>query len=241
MNQAVRVIVRVASALAATGGLVIAAALPAAAASPNRAFAASATGLISQSPLGQASFPGTSPVTIANANIAGLLTTGTATATAGPTSASETVHTVSGILSLLASLSADSVTSSCSFDTNTGVVTGTAGITNGVVTRPSGNTNLASNPSPNTTINLAGLAVITLNRQTTAADGTLTVTGIFVQLLGTTQTLVLARSVCNAADLAPVPILPGKALQVIAAGLGVLVLAGAAYQLSRRRRATVAG
>jgi hypothetical protein len=241
MNQAVRVIARVASALAATGGLVIAAALPAAAASPNEAFAAQATGLISVSPIGEATFPGTSPVTVANASIAGLLTTGTATANAGPTSASETVNTVSGILGLLTTLGADSVTSSCSFDTNTGAVTGTAGITNGSVTTPLTTIPLASNPAPNTVIGVPGIANITLNEQTTAGDGTLTVTAISIQLLGSTQTIDLATSVCNAADLAPVPILPGKALQVLAAGLGLLVLAGFAYQLSRRRRAVVAG
>jgi hypothetical protein len=241
MNQAVRVITRMTCALAATGGLVLAAALPAAAASPNEAFAAQATGLITVSPLGEATFPGTSPVTIANANITNLLTTGVATATADGTSASETVNDIAVTLSLLASLGADSVTSSCSFDTNTAQVTGTAGITNGAVTTPLTTINLAANPAPNTVIGVPGIANITLNKQTTAGDGTLTVTAISIQLLGSTQTLDLATSVCNAADLAPVPILPGKALQALAAGLGVLVLAGLAYQLSRRRRAAIAG
>jgi len=242
MNQAVRVIARMASVLAATGGLVLAAALPAAAASPNEAFAAQATGLITVSPLGEATFPGTSPVTIANANITNLLTTGVATATADGTSASETVNNIAVTLSLLASLSADSITSSCSFNTNTGQMnTPTVGITNGAINTGLTTINLAANPAPNTVIGVPGVANVTLNAQTTAGDGTLTVTAISVQLLGSTQTVDIATSVCNAADLAPVPILPGKALQVLAAGLGVLVLAGFAYQLSRRRRAIVAG
>jgi hypothetical protein len=242
MNHAVRVAAKVAGTLAATGGLILAAALPAAAASPNRAYAARASGLISRSPLGEATYPGTSPVTIANASITGLLTTGVATATAGPASASETVNNISGILSALARLTASSVTSSCTFHTNTGTVTGTAGITNGQVTRRGRpTTTLAANPAPNTTVNIAGLATITLNKQTTAGDGTLTVTAIYVSILGSTQTLSIATSVCNAANLAPVPILPGKSLEITLGGLGALLLAGAAYQLTRRRRAIAAG
>jgi hypothetical protein len=241
MSKAVRALIRVTGAAAAAGGLVLAAALPAAAASPNRAYAASASGLVSQSPLGEATFPGTSPVTIASASITGLLTTGVATATAGPTSASETVNGIRGVLSVLARLTASSVTSSCSFNTNTGLVTGTAGITNGQVTRPGRpTTTLAANASPNTKITLAGLATITLNRQTKAADGTLTVTAIFVSLLGSTQRLSIGVSVCNAASLAPVPILPGMALPATLSGLVLLLAAGAAYQFSRRRRLAVA-
>jgi hypothetical protein len=237
MKKVISGVFRTAGALAATGGLILAAAMPAFAASPNRAYAAASTGLISHSPIGEATFPGTSPVTVASANIAGLLTTGVATATAGPTSASETVNALSGILSPLLSLAADSVTSSCSFNTNTGAVTGTAGITNGSITRTGGGTTtLAANPAPNTTVNVPGIATITLNRQTKAGDGTLTVTAIYVSLLGGTQTLSIARSVCNAANLAPVPILPGRSLEIMLAGLGVLLLAAAAYQLSKRRR-----
>jgi hypothetical protein len=240
MSKAICALIRVTGAAAAAGGLVLAAALPAAAASPNRAYAASASGLISQSPLGEATFPGTSPVTIANANIGGLLTTGVATATAGPTSASETVNGIRGILSVLARLTASSVTSSCSFNTNTGLVTGTAAITNGEVNRPGSSTSLAANPAPNTKITVAGLVTITLNRQTKASDGTLTVTAIFVSLLGSTQRLSLGVSVCNAASLAPVPILPGMALPATLGGLVLLLAAGAAYQLSRRRRLALA-
>ena len=45
--------------------------------------------LVAAAPLGQAAFPGTSPVTVAHADIAGLLTTGVSTATSG---ADERVH-----------------------------------------------------------------------------------------------------------------------------------------------------
>jgi len=222
MKKVISVVFRTTGALAATGGLILAAAMPAFAASPNRAYAASSSGLISISPIGEATFPGTSPVTVAHANITGLLTTGVATATAGPTSASETVHAISGTLTALLSLAATSARSSCTFHTNTGRVTGTTSITNGSVTRTGGGTTtFAANPAPNTTVSVPGIATITLNKQTTAGDGTLTVTAIYVSLLGSTQTLSIARSVCNAANLAPVPILPGKSLEIALAGLGV--------------------
>ena len=149
--------VRLASSLAVAGGLLVAAALPAAAASPNRSNAAQATGLISAGPLAQATYPGTSPVTVAHANIAGLLTTGVIRDTAGPTSASTRVANPAATLTGRAGLTATAVTSSCSFNTNTGAVTGTATITNGRVTIAGvPTTTLAANPAPNTTITVPG-------------------------------------------------------------------------------------
>jgi hypothetical protein len=240
MSNAVRALVRAAGAVTAAGGLVLAAALPAAAASPNRAYAASASGLVSVSPLGEATFPGTSPVTIARVNIAGLLTTGVATATAGPASASETINNISATLSALAGLTATSVTSSCILNTNTGVVSGTATITNGAVTTPLRTIMLAGNPTVNESVRVAGIARITLNRQTTSSDGTLTVTAIFISLLGTTQTLSIGTSVCNAADLAPVPVLPGMALPLTMAGLVLVATVVTVRMLGRRRRLAAA-
>ena len=93
MKGTMRGVVKVAASLAVAGGLLVAAALPAAAASPNRSNGARATGLISISPVAQATFPGTSPRTVANINVTGLLTTGVVTDTAGPTSASSTSPT----------------------------------------------------------------------------------------------------------------------------------------------------
>jgi hypothetical protein len=136
---------------------------------------------------------------------------------------------------------ATAVTSSCSFDTNTGTVTGTSGITNGrvaLVGLP--NIALAANAAPNTTVSVPGIATITLNRQTTAPDGTLTVDAIYVDLLGDTQTITIGTSTCNAASLAPVPVLPGMALPIGLGALGVLGLGGLGFVVSRRRRATVA-
>ena len=235
MSKAIRAFVWAAGTVAAAGGLILSAALPAAAASPNRAYAASATGVISVSPLGEATFPGTSPVSIANANIAGLLTTGVATATAGPTSASETINNIGVTLSALARLTATTVTSSCSLNTNTGVVSGTATITDGAVATRLGTITLAANPSVNQTVRVLGIARITLNRQTTAADGTLTVTAIFISLLGSTQTLSIGTSVCNAASLAPVPVLPGMALPLTMGGLALAATLVTLRTVRRRR------
>jgi hypothetical protein len=228
---------RAAGALALAGGVLVATALPAAAASPNRAYGAAATGLITASPIGEADFPGTSPVTVANANIAGLLTTGIVTDTAGPTSASSTVARIRAGLGKLVSLTATAVSSSCTFNTNTGKVSGTAHIVNGAVTGVLPIT-LATHPAPNTTVGVPGIATLTLNKHSTALDGTLTVTAIYVRLLGSTQTLSLGVSVCNAANLAPVPILPGKSAGIGLGALALLALFVLGWQISVRRRRT---
>jgi hypothetical protein len=241
MKRGMTGIVKIAGSLAMAGGLIAMAAMPASAASPNRSYGAAATGLISASPIGEATYPGTSPVTVANANIAGLLTTGVVTDAAGPTSGSSTVASVSATLSALATLGATAVTSSCTFDTTTGTVSGTAGITDGavhvlglpVIT-------LSASPAKNTSVSVPGVATITLNKQTTAGDGTLTVTAIYVSLLGSTQTLSLGVSVCNAANLAPVPMVPSKAMPFALGGLGVLLIGGVAYRTTRRGRFTTA-
>lgn len=239
MNRRIKGLAKAGASLSLAGGILAAAAGPAAAAAPNEAYGAAASGLISVAPVDEATYPGTSPVTAATISITGLLTTGVVTDTAGATSASSTIANVSATLSPLATLTADAVASSCTFDTNTGTVSGTTTITNGqvVVTGLGGTTiALAANPTPNTTVTVPGIATITLNRQTTATDGTLTVDAIYVSLLGTTQTLTIGTSVCNAASVAPVPVLPGKAMAAGLGTLGMLGLGGVVYHVSRRRR-----
>jgi hypothetical protein len=140
----------------------------------------------------------------------------------------------------LASLTATAVSSSCSFDTTTGTVSGTTSITDGavyVLHRPP--ITLDASPAPNTTVTVEDVATITLNRQTTAADGTLTVNAIYVSLLGSTQTLTIGTSVCTGREL-PVPILPGKTLPLTLGGLGVLLIAGVGYRMTRRSRLAAA-
>ena len=161
------------------------------------------------------------------------------TDTADPADASSNIANVSAQLTALVSLTATAVSSSCTFDSDTGKVTGTASITGGSVGAlvP---ISLAANPAPNTGVSVAGIADITLNKQVTAADGTLTVDAIYVSLLGSTQTLTIGESSCNAASLAPVPILPHDAISYGVAGLSVLLLGGVGFQISRRRRAAAA-
>jgi hypothetical protein len=239
MNRKVNGLVKAAASISLAGGALAAAAGPAFAAAPNEAYAANATGLVATStPLGLASSNGTSPVNLVNASVPNLLTAGVVTDTADGTSASSTIANVSATLTAL-SLTASAVSSSCSFDANTDTVTGTASIADGTVAGilP---INLAVNPPPNTTVNVPGIATITLNRQVTAGDGTLTVDAIYINLVSGLQTLTLGTSVCNDATLAPVSILPGMAMPIGLGALGLLALGGTAYVVSRRRRVAVA-
>ena len=234
-------LVKAAASASLVAGAILATAGPAAAAGPDMSDGAAATGLITLAPVAPASFPGTSPATVASVNVAGLLTAGVVTDTADATDASSTIANVDATLSAVAAVRAAAVTSSCTFDTNTGTVTGTSGITNGrvaLVGLP--NITLAANAAPNTTVSVPGIATITLNRQTTAPDGTLTVDAIYVDLLGDTQTITIGTSTCNAASVAPVPVLPGMALPIGLGALGVLGLGGLGFVVARRRREATA-
>ena len=53
---------------------------------------------------------------------------------------------------------------------------------------------LAANPAPNTTLTIPSVATVILNRQTTAGDGTLTVTAIYVNLLGAPRRWTIGTS-----------------------------------------------
>jgi hypothetical protein len=240
VNRKIRGLVKTAASISLAGGILTAAAGPAFAAAPNEAYAAAATGLISVSPLAEATSSGTSPVTLANINVAGLVTTGIVTDTADGTSASSTIANAAVTLSAIASLTATTVSSSCSFDTDTDTVSGTASLAGASFTVLGIPTSLAANPAPNTTVGIPGIATLVLNQQTTAGDGTLTVNALAITLLGSTQTLTLGTSICNDATLAPVSILPGMATPIGLGTLGLLALGGAAYYFGRRRRVTVA-
>ena len=244
MNRNISGFVKVAASLSLAGGILAAAALPAAAAAPNYAFAVNATGLITLGPLGYADYPGTSPVSVLNANVAGLVTAGAATETADATSASSTIASLGVGLNALVTLNTGIITSSCSLNTDTGVVTGTSSIANGTITGLlSGTIDLATNPTVNESVTgllLSPIASITLNKQTTAGDGTLTVDAIYITLVGSTQTIAIGESTCNSASLAAVPVLPTKTLAFSIGGLGLLLMGGLGYQVSRRRRQSAA-
>jgi hypothetical protein len=236
MNRKVKGLAKAAASISLAGGVLAMAAGPAFAAAPNLSDAAQATGLISISPVAEATFPGTSPVNLANVDIAGLLTARVAHDTADATDASSTLANVRATLSVVSALTIDAVTSSCTFDTNTDTVSGTTSLVGGAVSTALGRIPLNANPAPNTIVSVPGVATITLNRQITAADGTLTVDAIYVSLLGGTQTLAVDTSVCNSADLAPVGILPGVAMPIGLGTLGLLALGGTGYYFTKRRR-----
>jgi hypothetical protein len=235
VNRKIIAATKAAAALSIAGGILAAVALPADAASPNEAYGAAATGPISLSQQALATYPGTSPVTLASLNVAGLITSGVLNDAADATSASSSIANPSVTLAL-ATLMATTVSSSCSFDTNTGMVSGLTSLADAQVATPLGPITLAANPAKNTTVSVPGIASITLNKQTTAADGTLTVDAIDVSLIGSTQTIDLGVSVCNAADLSPVPILPSKAQPAALVGFSLLFGGGLGYHLTRRRR-----
>ncbi len=237
MTRRIPSAVRITSAVALAGALSTLAIMPASAAAPNLAYATLATGTISAGPVGEASFPtGTSPVTLADANIAGVVSTGVVTDTADPTSASANIASMSAnIISGLLTSTADNVSSSCLFNTNTSKVSGTTSITDGQVTVLGFTAALASSPAQNTVVALLpSFVTVTLNAQSVAGDGTLTVTAMEIQVDG--QTLDIGTSVCNAASLAPVPALPGKTMPVTLGAVGLLGLAGAGLQLRRPRQ-----
>jgi hypothetical protein len=242
MKKRMNGLVKAAASASLVGGAILATAGPAAAASPNSSDGASASGtLINIAPIAQATYPGTSPVGVLNATVGGL-TLGAINDTADATSASSTIASTTGGLGGLLTLNSGTITSSCSFNTNTGLPTGTATITNATATALGlVGVNLNANPGPNTTVlGLGAIASITLNQQSTAGDGTLTVNAIHITLLGSGQTVDIGTSVCNAADLAAVPVLPGKALPIGLGALGVLGLGGVGFVAARRRRAGTA-
>jgi hypothetical protein len=230
--------------LAQAGALALAGALagalgamtitPAFAASPNEAYATLATGPISATATGMARFPGHSPVILTDANITGLLTTGTVTDTADALAASATVRQPAASLTALATLTAGSVSSSCGFDTNTDAVSGSTTITGGAIKLPAGTVALPVNPAPNTVIaGPGGIGTIMLNAESTGADGRLTVTAVQVSQAGGSQDISLGVSTCNSANLEPVPVLPGRSA---AAVIAALVLTGAVRRIRLRHQ-----
>lgn len=224
--------------LALLAGLLVAA--PAAAASPpvNQSYALNAVGHFSAQTVGQAIYSGGSPVILPNVDTAGLVRTGIITDTAGAVSASSRIPALAVVLPGRGSLRAAAISSSCSFHRKTGLVTGASSVTGGQITRPGGRTiALPAHPAPNTRLVIRDLAVIILNRQYTGPRGTLTAEALWVRTrLPHRQKLVFATSVCVRADLAATPPVNGATVRLTLGGLGLLVLGGIAYRLTRRRR-----
>lgn len=131
-------------------------------------------------------------------------------------------------------LTAKTITASC--DATPSGETGSATIVDGVV---SGVPVLTTNPSPNTTISVPGVATVVLNQQVHNSDGSLTVNAVHITVLPTVNggaDVVLASATCgpNAAA-PPIPTFPGEGLP-LAGGIVVLAgMAGAGWWLHRRR------
>jgi hypothetical protein len=213
-------------------------AAPAAAGTPmNQSYAVYATGRMSTQPVGQASYSGGSPVILPNADAAGLLDTGLITDAAGPASASSRIPGLAVTLPRQAVLHARLASSSCRFDTQARAASGAARIDQGRITQAGHRTiALPASAAPNTRIVVPDVAVIMLNHQFTGPQGTLTVQAMRIRLLDHHQKLVLATSVCAAANLAPAPALGGPAFRLTLGGLGLVLLGGLAYLLRRRSR-----
>jgi len=232
--QKIRGLALVTATAALACGVAAATAAPALAAAPNEAYAADATGLINGGPLDLATYPGTSPVTASSDTIAGLITLGLLTDTATATSASSTIANAGVATTLLPSLlAATAVSSSCTFDPDSGTVSGTSTIA-GLSLSGGATTSYTALTAP-LTLTIPLIATVTLDNETTV-DGTLTVDAVSISLVGTTQTLDLGVSVCNDSTLAGAPALPGIATPIGASLAGLVGLGGVGYFFSRRRR-----
>lgn len=223
-------------------GTVVAGTAPAAASTPmNESYAVYATGRMSTQPVGQASYSGGSPVILPNADAAGLLGTGLITDAAGPASASSRIPGLTVTLPGRAAVRAQLASSSCQFDSQARQASGSSRIDQGRITQAGHRPiTLPARAAPNTRIVVPDVAVIMLNHQFTGAQGTLTVQAMRIRLLDHHQKLILATSVCAAANLTPAPAPGGPALGLILGGLGLLLLGGVAYLLSRRSRGRAA-
>ena len=238
MNRMIRGAAGLAAGLVLVAGGLAASASSAAASTPdNQSYALNAVGHFSAQTVGQATYSGGSPVILPNVDSAGILRTGVITDTAAAVSASSRIPALAVALPGHGSLRAAAVSSSCSFHRKTSVVTGSSSITGGQITRPGGRTiALPAHPAPNTRVVVRD-AVIILNRQYTGPRGTLTAEGLWVRTrVPHRQKLVVATSVCVRADLAVTPPVSGATIRLTLGGLGLLVLGGIAYRLTRRRR-----
>ena len=239
MNRMIGAAAALAGPLALVAVLLAAGAQPAAASAPvNQSYALNAVGHFNAQTVGQATYSGGSPVVLPNADTAGVLSTGIITDTAGAVSASSRIPALAVTLPARTALRAEAVSSSCSYNRKTGRVTGHAMINGLRILRPGGRTiRLPASAAPNTRMVLPGVVVLILNRQYTGPAGTLTAEALRVRMLGGhRQKLVFATSVCVKADLAAAPQVNGRTIRLTLGGLGLLLLGGIAYQLSRRRR-----
>lgn len=140
----------------------------------------------------------------------------------------------------LAVLRADVIAASCTA-TSDGTTAGTATLANARITDPTGAVTLLTlpvNPGPNTALGLPGIVELTLNRQSSAAPGQLSVTALDLILLGGVDggaRVRLGLVTCGPnARTEPIPMLSSAGLPV--AGGTLLASAAVALWFVRRRR-----
>ncbi len=239
MFMSIRRGARVAAVVGLSAAVVVGLAGPASAAEgQNEATGIVAAGLIDAGPFAYANFPlGPFSDTLVDVTVAGLLSSGTVNADAGETSASASVEDLSVTLAPLTTLTASAVSSECSYDPETGTLSGSSSIVDGTVDLPLllPNIDLEASPAPNTTVSVPGVAEITLNRQVIGTDGSLTVDAIYIDILNGTQTITIATSHCHPEVLVIPVIAPQFAL-----GAGVLGLLALGFVLYRRRQTATA-
>jgi hypothetical protein len=159
--------VKVAGSLAVIGGAIVAAAGPAGAATPVSAWGAQASPPQFLAPVAPASTLTFTPNSASNANLPGLLATGTIFDRASTTTGYALVNSpLVTLRAVQAWVKADQVTSTCRM---VGPFTfGSADVPNGSITQTGQSTiALPAAPAPNTTYVLPGGATVTLNKQTT--------------------------------------------------------------------------
>lgn len=142
-------------------------------------------------------------------------------------------------------LVADAIYASCTA-TSSPSATGAASLVNARITSTVlGVTttllNLPVNPAPNTGLNVPGILEITLNGQSSATPGQLSVTALNISALGDTLASVTIGEVsCGPNAIAPpIPVIP-LAGAPLALGIGAIAAAaGGGFKLYQRRRAAV--
>ncbi|MEP6697343.1 MAG: choice-of-anchor P family protein [Pseudonocardiales bacterium] len=231
MNSWTRGKARLAAVTGLAAVIAIGMAAPAsAAANDTSSYGLKCTGSVTCGPFAQSAYPaGPASNSLANANVAGLVTTGVINTSANSNGANASVNDLSVVLTR-ATLNATTVSSTCSINSN-GSVSGSSSIVGGQIVIIGGTPiTLASSPAPNSTVlGLTGIATVVLNRQTTAGDGTLTVDAIFITLLNG-ETVTVASSSCTPTGTG-VPMATGKGLLLGGGLLGLLVLG---YAVKRR-------
>ncbi len=191
VNRILSNAVKVAGSLAVIGGTVVAAAMPAAAAPPTRAYGVAANGFIHISPVAEANFFN-SPQAASSVNVADFVSTGGILDRASATDAYSNVGAPKVYLdgSITDQLNASSAMSSCRniFGSKVGFTTIQAGSISEVGLP---NIPLPRNPAINTKIFLPSVTV-TLNRQT-VSGGLRTVTAIYVSGFGQNLSIGVSR------------------------------------------------